>query len=140
MLVSLYACAAAAAFPCKESKTMSRLIRYAILCLIPAGALATPPALTGMSVGSLDEDSDYSGVFADDVDPELRREALRSWFQSPKFNVRDEMSEYSRDYHEFTPLGDVETADMKHRALRLLEQEAGESVVASQTWPDTQEE
>jgi hypothetical protein len=71
---------------------------------------------------SLGEDSDYSAFLAAGVCPDLRKAALRRLFHSPKFNVRCPLDDNSRDFREFIPLGDIVTSDMKHQALRRLEQ------------------
>ena len=55
---------------------------------------------------SLDEDSDYSPFLAAGVPPDLRRDALRKLFHSPKFNVRDGLDDYDLDFTNPEPLGD----------------------------------
>jgi hypothetical protein len=69
---------------------------------------------------TLDERSDYSGFLSPKVTENLRRRALRKLFHLPGFNVRDGLDDYDEDFTVFEPLGDVVTADMRHR----LEQEA----------------
>ncbi len=71
-------------------------------------------------VHSLDENSDVSGFLSPEVSEELRRLALRRLFGMPKFNFRDGLDDYDEDYRTFESLGDVVTADMRHR----LENEA----------------
>ncbi len=66
----------------------------------------------------LDQDSDYSAFLATDVDPGLRRRALRKLFHSPKFNVLDGLDDYCDDFTNFTPLGAVVTADMRFQLER----------------------
>jgi hypothetical protein len=72
------------------------------------------------SLDTLDENSDYSGFLSPKVTGDLRRLALRKLFQSAKFNVTDGLDDYDDDFRTFAALGDVLTADMRHR----LEQEA----------------
>lgn len=75
---------------------------------------------------SLDQDADYSGFLSPGVSENLRRQALRQLFRSPKFNITDGMDDYAGDYSKWEPLGDVITADMRHAleraAKRLLEE------------------
>lgn len=70
---------------------------------------------------SLDENSNYSAFLAPGVSSDLKRQALRQLFQSPKFNIRDGLDDYDLDFTSFEPLGDIITADMRHRMLRGLE-------------------
>ena len=85
-----------------------------------ADAVGPDPELPPLE--SLGEDSDYSAFLAPGVCPDLRKAALRRLFHSPKFNVRCPLDDNSRDFREFIPLGDIVTSDMKHHALRRLEQ------------------
>lgn len=64
---------------------------------------------------SLTVDSDYSGFLSAKVSESLRRAALRKLFLSEQFNVIDELDDYAEDFTTFTALGDVITADMRHR-------------------------
>lgn len=82
----------------------------------------TPPGPSLPDLDQLGEDSDYSAFLAPDVDADLRRSALRKLFHSPKFNVFDGLDTYRDDFTSFPALGDIVTADMRHR----LEQAARE--------------
>ncbi len=89
-----------------------------------------PPLLTDADmpdVGSLTEESDFSGFMSRGVSDELRNLALRKLFGAPSFNVRDGLDEYDDDYTKFEPLGDTITCDMKHQmemeARKRLERE-----------------
>lgn len=64
---------------------------------------------------SLDETSNLSAFFSEKVSEELRRQALRKLFHLPKYNITDGLNEYDGDYRTFTQLGDVVTAEMRHR-------------------------
>ena len=81
-----------------------------------------PPASTVAralpDLESLDQDSDYSAFLGPDVDPSLRRMALRKLFRSPKFNVCDGLDDYCGDFTSFAPMGDIVTADMRHHIER----------------------
>ena len=70
---------------------------------------------------SLDENSDYSAFLNKDVPPDLRQQALRKLFQSPKFNVRDGLDDYDWDFSNPEPLGDIVTAEMRYRIKAELE-------------------
>jgi hypothetical protein len=82
-----------------------------------------PPELPPLE--SLDEDSDYSAFLDSRVDTDTQRDALRKLFQSPKFNVRDGLDDYDLDYTNPEPLGNIVTAEMRHRIQLELERLAG---------------
>jgi hypothetical protein len=85
----------------------------------PARTEAAAPGVTALpDLESLDQDSDYSAFLSPDVDPSLRRLALRKLFRSPKFNVCDGLDDYSEDFREFAPLAGIVTADMRHHLER----------------------
>lgn len=67
-------------------------------------------------IGSLDENSDYSGFLSPGVSEGLRRRALRKLFLSAVFNVRDGLDDYDEDFTNFEALGDIVTSDMRHQA------------------------
>lgn len=77
------------------------------------------------SLESLGEDSDYSAFLNADVPADLQRKALRKLFRSPKFNVRDGLDDYDLDFSSPEPLGDIVTAEMRHRLRVELERLAG---------------
>jgi len=64
---------------------------------------------------SLTSDSDYSGFMSTKVSESLRRAALRKLFHSAELNVIDELDDYAEDFTTFSALGDLVTADMRHR-------------------------
>ena len=76
-------------------------------------------------IESLDESSDYSAFLSSDVSADVQRQALRKLFQSPKFNVRDGLDDYDLDFSNPEPLGDIITAEMRHRMRVELEKLAG---------------
>lgn len=76
---------------------------------------------------SLTEDSDYSGFLSPSVSEALRKQALRKLFHSAGVNVRDGLDDYDEDYTEFTRMGDIVTADLKHRMDKEIRQRFGES-------------
>ena len=79
---------------------------------------------------SLDEQSDYTAFLSAKVSESLRRAALRKLFHSTAFNVVDELDDYNEDFTTFESLGDIVTAEMRHRdeieRRRQLESEAVE--------------
>ncbi len=83
-------------------------------------------------VESIDESSDVSAFFSSGVSEQLRQIALRKLFHLPKFNVVDGLDDYADDFTDFAALGDVITADMRHR-LELEEKRvlAGEENAAA---------
>lgn len=90
----------------------------------PPGADASPAAADAAvplpPIESLGPDSDYRPFLAQGVDKALRTQALRKLFHQPEYNVIDPLNDYIDDFTDFAPLGDVMTADLRHR----LEQEA----------------
>ena len=93
---------------------------------------------------SLDENSDYSAFLNKDVSPDLRQQALRKLFQSPKFNVRDGLDDYDLDFSNPEPLGNIVTAEMRYRikaelerlARKALEEDAAEETAVAATAAD----
>ncbi len=81
------------------------------------------------AIESLTEDSDFSGFMSRGVSDELRNLALRKLFRAPVFNIRDGLDEYDEDYTSFEKLGDIVTADMKHR-IEMQEQKLREKLAA----------
>jgi hypothetical protein len=80
---------------------------------------------------SLTAESDYSGFLSRGVSEGLRRKALSRLFRSPAFNVVDGLDDYAEDFRSFAALGDIVTADMRHRMeqqARRLVDGAGEPV------------
>jgi len=78
----------------------------------------TPPEPTDADMPPLESltvDSDYSGFMSAKVSEALRRAALRKLFHSTELNVIDELDDYAEDFTTFTALGDLVTADMRHR-------------------------
>jgi hypothetical protein len=86
---------------------------------------ATPATPELPPIESLGEDSDYAAFLAAGVPGDLQRKALRKLFQSPKFNVRDGLDDYDLDFSSPEPLGDIVTAEMRHRLRQELERLAG---------------
>ncbi len=72
-------------------------------------------------VESIDESTDMGDFFSPEVSEELRRVALRKLFHLPQFNVVDGLDDYDDDFTTFEALGEIVTADMRHRME--LEQE-----------------
>lgn len=65
-------------------------------------AAAEPPPLP--PVETLTPDSDFSPFMRAEVDPNLRRTALRTLFQDPRFNVMDGLDVYIDDYSKPDPI------------------------------------
>jgi len=64
---------------------------------------AQPPAPLP-PVESLTPESDFAPFMRDDVDPGLRRQALRTLFRDPRFNVMDGLDVYIDDFSKPDPL------------------------------------
>ena len=80
------------------------------------------------AIESLTEDSNFGQFMSPGVSDELRNLALRKMYKAPFFNIRDGLDEYDEDFTTFEKLGDIVTADMRHRmeieARQKLEREA----------------
>lgn len=72
------------------------------------------------AIDSLDGDSDYSAFLSPKVSEKLRRMALRKLFHLPQYNVQDDLDFCSGDFRNFTPLGNIITADMRYHMEREL--------------------
>ena len=66
-------------------------------------------------IESLSERSDYSPFLSPRVSEHLRQLALRKLFRVPAFNLRDGLDDYDDDFTAFVALGDIVTADLRHR-------------------------
>jgi len=69
-----------------------------------APAEAGGPAEPLPPVEELTPESDFSPFMEDEVDPGLRRQALKKLFSDPRFNVMDGMDVYIDDYSVSDPL------------------------------------
>ena len=88
------------------------------------------PALTDADMPSLEtlgEDDSYSDFLSPEVSEKLRKVALRQLFHGAGFNIRDGLDDYDEDFTIFKPLGDIVTADMRHRE-EMLERKAKEAL------------
>lgn len=69
------------------------------------GAVAPPEEPAPLpDVASLTPESDFTGFMKPDVDPNLRRAALRTLFRDPRFNVMDGLDTYIADFSLPDPL------------------------------------
>jgi hypothetical protein len=66
----------------------------------PAAATPEPPP----PVESLTFDADFTAFMKPDVDPSLRRAALKKLFADPRFNVMDGLDVYIDDYSKPDPI------------------------------------
>lgn len=78
-------------------------------------AAAQPTDADMPPIESLGEESDFSAFLSDKVSESLRRAALRKLFHSQAFNIIDELDDYAEDFTTFETLGDIVTAEMRHR-------------------------
>ncbi len=91
-----------------------------------------PPAKTDAdmpAVESIDESTDMSDFFSPQVSDKLRQVALRKLFHLPQFNVVDGLDDYDDDFTAFEALGEIVTADMRHR-MELEQDERAASEAA----------
>ena len=82
-------------------------------------------------IESLGEDDNYGDFLSPEVSEKLRKVALRKLFHGAGFNIRDGLDDYDEDYTFFEPLGDIVTADMRHRE-EMLERKAREAAEAAE--------
>ena len=76
--------------------------------VIPAEAGTQPPAEAKPlpSVESLTPESDFTPFMGNQVDPALRRAALKTLFKDPRYNIMDGLDVYIDDYSKPDPLPD----------------------------------
>ena len=67
----------------------------------PEAAVQPPPL---PPVESLTPESDFTPFMRSEVDPDVRRQALRTLFQDPRFNVMDGLDVYIDDYSKPDPI------------------------------------
>lgn len=102
---------------------------------VEAASETDKPVLTDADMpdlDTLDENSDFSPFMSSGVSDELRNLALRKLFRAPVFNIRDGLDEYDDDFTTFEKLGDVVTADMKHR-LEMEQQKLREALAEKES-------
>ena len=93
----------------------------------------SPPSPTDEdmpAVESLGADDNYGDFLSPKVSEKLRKVALRKLFHGAGFNIRDGLDDYDEDFTYFEPLGDIVTADMRHRE-KMLERKAREAAEAA---------
>jgi len=75
-------------------------------------------------IESINEHSNLSDFFSPKVSEALRKQAFRKLFHLPAYNITDGLNDYDEDYTQFTSLGDIVTAEMRHQikqeAIRAL--------------------
>jgi len=71
-------------------------------------------------VDTLDENSEVSMFFSEQVSETLKRQALRKLFHMDKFNVCDGLDDYAEDYTLFEPLGNTLTAHQRLQEERQV--------------------
>ena len=75
-------------------------------------------------IESINEQSNLSDFFSPKVSEALRKQAFRKLFHLPAYNITDGLNDYDEDYTQFTSLGDIVTAEMRHQikqeAIRAL--------------------
>jgi len=95
---------------------------------LPAAAPVAKPTTTDAiadvapplpPVDSLTFDSDFSVFMRPDVDPSLRRQALKKLLSDPRFNVMDGLDVYIDDYTKMEPITPEMLSRLEH-AKRVL--------------------
>lgn len=85
----------------------------------------TPEDLAQLDVplpplATINEASDMSPFMQSNISEATRKKALQLFFGSAIFNNTDGLDVYAEDFSKFEPLGDIVTAEMKHR-LKIME-------------------
>ncbi|MBC7415289.1 MAG: DUF3306 domain-containing protein [Herminiimonas sp.] len=83
-----------------------------------------PGELTLADAAGLGAESDFVPFMASNVDPGVRRLALRQLFADPRFNVMDGLDTYIEDYNTFVPMDAAMVAALNH-GKALLDPLAG---------------
>ena len=78
------------------------------------------------AIETITGDSEVSGFLSEGVSEALRKRALRRLFHSAVFNRRDGLDDYDEDFTSFEKLGDIVTADMRHRMEMEAQKEEAE--------------
>ncbi len=86
-------------------------------------------------IETMGEDDNYGDFLSPEVSEKLRKAALRKLFHGAGFNIRDGLDDYDEDFTFFEPLGDIVTADMRHRE-EMLERKAREAAEAAKQADD----
>ncbi|TMG82668.1 MAG: DUF3306 domain-containing protein [Betaproteobacteria bacterium] len=82
---------------------------------------ATPAPIELPPVESLTFDSDFTAFLRPEVDPDLKRAALKQLFRDPRFNVMDGLDTYIDDYTKADPIPSEMLAGLMQRFGRLPE-------------------
>ena len=101
----------------------------------PSTSVEGPTDADMPPVETLDEQSDYRGFLSPKVSEDLRRLALRKLFHLPMFNIRDGLDDYDEDFRTVESLGNIITADMRHRMemeQRKLKEKLADSEAAAE--------
>ncbi len=80
---------------------------------------------------ALEGDASVADFFSPGVSEALRKAALRRIFRSPRFNVLDGLEDYDEDFRGFESLGEVLTADVRHRLEQGAQRAMGEGEAQS---------
>ena len=94
----------------------------------------TAAALTDADMPPLEEldaDSDFSGFLSQGVSDSLRNQALKKLFFSGPFNVVDGLDDYAEDFTQFAALGNIVTAEMRHRIEAAAKRIAADNEAAA---------
>ena len=70
----------------------------------PSAPVEAKPPEALPPLESLTPESDFAPFMRDEVNPEMRRAALKTLFQDPRFNVMDGLDVYIDDYSKPDPL------------------------------------
>ena len=82
-------------------------------------------------IETMGEDDNYGDFLSPKVSEKLRKAAVRKRFHGAGFKIRDGLDDYDEDFTFFEPLGDIVTADMRHRE-EMLERKAREAAEAAE--------
>ncbi len=110
--------------------------------LVAAPQVPAPPAADTQApeplpaVESLTPDSDFTGFMQPEVDEDVKRRALKTLFQDPRFNVMDGLDVYIDDYSKPDPMPESWLGKLNQMArLGAFEEKPGAPPEPPQTPP-----
>jgi len=131
-----HAPAQAPAAPARDALADPALPAAALPVEAPQGDAQPPQPQPLPPLESLTPESDFAPFMQSEVDPGVRRQALKTLFQDPQFNVMDGLDVYIDDYSKPDPLPEGWLAKMNQVArlgayvepVAVPEKDAGEAL------------
>jgi len=133
----------APAAPARDELAAPALPAAALPVEAPQGDTQPPQPEPLPALESLTPESDFTPFMQAEVDPGVRRQALKTLFQDPQFNVMDGLDVYIDDYSKPDPLPEGWLAKMTQVArlgayvepVAAPEKDAGETLAGTVSGP-----